>query len=128
MRLTGRIVSNLRPEVTLDLETIEGTLESRAFLIDTGCTVELVMPYVEIIALGWQPLYSTTQVRLVVGGCIKVDTYAGTILLGGIKRPVTVLALGTDRIIGMELLQAWQLCIDIELPDQGEVRLQPLGD
>ena len=84
------------------------------------------MPHVEIVTLGWQPLGFTVQAHPAFGVAVSADLYAGIILLAGVKRPITAVALGTNRIIGMALLQAWQLCIDIEAPDQGEFRLQPL--
>jgi predicted aspartyl protease len=125
LRLTGHITNKLKPILTLSVQSAEGISEKKSFLVDTGCNLEVVLPAVEIALLRW-PLVERAQITQADGRPVDVDLHEGTLLIGGFPRPVLAAALGIQPIIGMELLQGWQLCLDIIAPGEGEVRLQPL--
>ena len=125
MRLTGQITAKLKPTLTLSVQGFAGDLSNKDFLIDTGCNLELVLPAVEIAVLGW-PLVEYAQITQADGTSVDIDLHAGILIMGDLARPILAAALGTQPIIGMELLQGWQLCLDIIAPNEGEIRLQPL--
>ena len=104
MRLVGRVTSKLKPILILPVQSLNGDQENKDFLVDTGCNLELILPAVEIAVLGW-PLVEHAQITQADGGSVDIDLHAGTVLLGEFARPVLAAALGTQPIIGMELLQ-----------------------
>ena len=125
MRLSGILAENLCPYLELSLPQTDGTLLAQNFLIDTGCTMEMILPYVVVATLGW-PLYRTLSFEQADGSIVDADEFAGEVIVGGYRRPVSVVAVGTKPILGVRFLQGWQFCMDVIGPDEGGVRLESL--
>ncbi|WP_395144016.1 hypothetical protein [Armatimonas sp.] len=125
MRLVGKLNHKLAPLLDLNVLHADNTLQKLSFLVDTGCTLEMVLPTVVLADLGW-PAIETMEIQQADASQVSVDLHAGSVFLGKLARPILAAALGTQPIIGMELLQGWQLCLDIIGPGEGEIRLQPL--
>ncbi len=123
--LLGKLSDKLAPFLELSILSTDSTSRQHSFLVDTGCTLEMVLPAVILAELGW-PVIETMEIQQADGSRVAVDLHEGSVVFGELARPVLAAALGTQPIIGMELLQGWQLCLDIIAPGEGEVRLQPL--
>ena len=105
------IVSNRRPLATLFVRGPGGQGDVE-FVIDTGFTGYITLPSAACVALqlpfqGYQPssLADTTQRML--------DIYRLTVLWDGEERQIDVLAIDSAPLIGMSLLDGYEVHIQV---------------
>jgi clan AA aspartic protease len=94
------------------------------FVVDTGFTDCLSLPIEAIRSLGL-PLFCRSKARLADGSRIDIEVYDATILWNGIERVVPVLALGRRALLGMGLLEGYELCAQVI--EGGDVKLESLN-
>lgn len=78
------------------------------FVMDTGFTEYLSLP-IEAVRSLRLPLIYDMEAVLADGSSRIVDIYNATIFWNGIERLVPVLALGNRVLLGMKLLQGYEL-------------------
>ncbi len=93
------------------------------FVVDTGYTALLTLPFRHIAALGLTPI-DDMEVYLADGTRSVVNVYLGVILWHGAERQVFVLEMDSDPLLGAELLRGSRLEIDFE--ENGAVTVTPL--
>lgn len=109
----GVVLGTLEPSFTLACLTLEGSDVAIDFAIDTGFTEEMTLPPDIINELN---LPSHRQISLVMadGTTYRGETYLGRIRWHERLRPVEVISVDADPLVGMKLLAGSNLSIDAE--------------
>ncbi len=94
-------------------------------LVDTGFTGELTLPSRLITQLGL-PWDHADHGILADGSETDFDVYAATVIWDGIRRLITVGAVEGLPLVGMTLLDGYELKVLVH--SGGTVTIRPLGD
>ncbi len=94
-------------------------------VLDTGFTEEISLPQARVDALGL-PLIELDEVTLADDSTIEVGLYEGTVLWDGQERRVIVHCLEGTPLIGMSLIYAYLLTMQVMAG--GRVTLVPLAE
>ena len=107
----GTVNQNLEPSVNLTIFGGGNTTLNLEFIIDTGCTEELILPQAIINRLD---LVRGDDMALVLGDGAAgyFATYIGRLQWHGQPRDVLVSSMGTEPLIGMLLLRDSNLSVD----------------
>jgi len=120
--ITGVIESD-EARVKLQVIGIRGQRQEVEAVIDTGYTASLTLPPTLIAALGlrWQ---SVDRGTLADGSECLFDVYEGKMVWDGQVRDVLVDEADTDPLIGMSLLNGYEL--KMQVPARGKVTITRL--
>ena len=107
-------------QVRLEVE-IKGLYKSIPYgaIVDTGYSGGIVLPLVTAVDIGLEKVGSCS-VSLADGTIHVLPTFLCIVELGGIKNEVSTLIMGSDVLLGMELLDKYTLCIS---PSAGKVTI-----
>ena len=117
---------NLLLEATLRLR-LRGDSGSEAdidFVIDTGFDATLVLPKRIAESLGFQYL-GTRFANLADGGLHFTEVYVGQVQWNGVFRPMNIICLGDEALIGMGLLSGHELRIAVTPGGMVEINKLP---
>jgi clan AA aspartic protease len=121
--ITGSINTSL--EATLRL-TVRGPLGRRGRIrsvIDTGFNGSLTLPLNVITELGL-PWVQSDEVELGDGSLTECDFYAGVVIWDRRVHSILVAEAETTPLVGMELLQGFELKMNVER--RGQVTIKPV--
>ena len=120
--ITGVIESD-EARVKLQVIGIRGQRQEVEAVIDTGYTASLTLPPTLIAALGlrWQ---SVDRGTLADGSECLFDVYEGKMVWDGQVRDVLVDEADTDPLIGMSLLNGYELKMQVRV--RGKVTIKRL--
>ncbi len=112
-------------QVRLEIE-IQGLYKSIPYgaIVDTGYSGGIVLPLVTAVDVGLEKVGSCS-VALADGSIHVLPTFLCIITLKGIETEVSTLVMGSDVLLGMELLDKYTLCIS---PAAGEVTINTLDE
>jgi clan AA aspartic protease len=110
--ITGVVHANLEAVIPLAVHDANGAARQMEAVIDTGFTGFLNLPPTEIAALGLTWL-SREQGQLADGSTRLFDVYRAVVMWDGQLRSVTAEAIEAAPLIGMELLQGFDLRVRI---------------
>lgn len=92
-------------------------------VVDTGYDGPLTLPPRAVAALGL-PLRRVRRVQVADGSLIEVPVHEARVVWDDVERTVMVRALGSQPLLGMELLAGHRLCVDAV--DGGSVTIEAL--
>jgi len=121
--ITGAINEYREAVVTLSVRDAIGRDHEIDAIIDIGFSGSLTLPS-NIIASWGLPYRTHAQVELGDGSMGETDVHAATVIWDGQSRGVLVESAETDPLIGMALLEGYELRIQVR--DGGEVTIVPL--
>ena len=107
-------------QVRLEIQ-INGLYKSIPYgaIVDTGYSGGIVLPLVTAVDVGLEKVGSCS-VSLADGTIHVLPTFLCSIELNGTLNEVSTLVMGSDVLIGMELLNLYTLCIS---PSEGKVTI-----
>jgi clan AA aspartic protease len=109
--IQGLVDAALEPTIRLKVRDVVGQVQEVETLVDTGFNGFLTLPpgVVTLFGLLWVVLQ---QARLAGGVPHLVDAYTGTVLWDGQWRVVEIDAVDGSPMIGMAMLQGYELRIE----------------
>lgn len=110
--ITGRVNEKLEAVLTLSIYDVQGKPHEVEALIDTGYTAHLTLPSTIIAELGLEN-FATGQLTMADGSQIVSELYQATILWDGQLRRIEVDALESEVLVGMSLLDGFDLHIRV---------------
>jgi clan AA aspartic protease len=110
--ITGAVNANLEAGIPLAVQDTAGVMRQMEAVIDTGFTGFLTLPPAEIAALGLTWL-SREQGLLADGSTRLFDVYRAVVMWDSQLRSVTAEAVDAAPLVGMELLQGYDLRIRV---------------
>ena len=102
----------LEAVVALSIYGENDAAEPVEFVIDTGFTEDAALPLDIINRLGLLPADGTVELALADGSIDRFERYTAYMLWHGQLREVRVLDLGSEPLLGMELLRGCNISID----------------
>lgn len=120
--IAGRVELR-KPEVFVTLNMPGQPGISVGFVVDTGFTEELAMPAEAVSVLGLPYLYDESA-GVADGRSVQVRVHRAVIDWHGVERSVLVLAMGRRPLLGMSLLDGYEL--NVQCADGGLVSIEPL--
>lgn len=110
-------------QVRLEVE-IQGLYKSIPYgaIVDTGYSGGIVLPLITAVDLGLEKVGSCS-VALADGSIHVMPTFLCTVVLNGKENEISTLVMGTDVLLGMELLDPYTLCIS---PSEGKVTINTI--
>lgn len=123
--ITGRINQGRELVVRVEVSDRYGQILPVACVVDTGFTNELTLPPAVIRRLDLEP---ANPVSLIAANdeILRLDTYRGTVLWQGRRRPVRIIEAEGAPLLGIGLL--WGSLLTAAITDNGEVTISPLPD
>ncbi len=91
-------------------------------IVDTGFTGQLTLPAIQCAQLGLQHVRST-YTMFGNSSIEEIGVFRANLLWVGSWRNVSVLATGTEALIGMGLLRGSSVCFDAV--NMGEIAIEP---
>ena len=107
----GAVNQNLEPCVNLTVFGNGGATLDLEFVIDTGCTEELILPQNIVNRLKLEQ-GDDIPVTLGDGTTDNYSTYTARIEWHGLRRNVAVASVGSEALVGMQLLRDSNLSVD----------------
>jgi clan AA aspartic protease len=120
--IQGQVTAGKQAVIPLVLVDSTGLLVDIQATIDTGFTGNLTLPP-DLIKAMQLPYGRTSAILLGDGSTVDVDTHTATVVWDGIHRQIAVLATEGMPMVGMTLLQGFDLFVSV-VPG-GEVRIEP---
>lgn len=125
--MTNSIIAGIDSKNNIRIEIkIKGLYKTISYgaVLDTGYSGGVVLPLVTAVDIGLEKV-GAMNVTLADGTIKTLPTFLADVVLGGHSQDATVLVMGTDVLIGMELIEKYQVCI---APYSGTVDITPAGD
>ncbi len=116
-------VRDLFPRVTLSLPGDAGSVDVE-FVVDTGFEGELALPPTSLADLDVAPVVNSRLIRLADGSYGLAATYEILLEWADEPRPVSILLLDGNPLLGAELLAGH--VFHSEMTNGGEVLIEPL--
>ena len=104
----------LEAVVALSVYGENAAAEFVEFVIDTGFTEDAALPLNIINRLGLPPAAGAVEIALADGSVDRFERYTAYILWHNRLREVRVLDLGSEPLLGMELLRGCNISIDAD--------------
>ena len=120
----GVVNEYLEPVIILNISGTGNTSLVVDFVIDTGCTEEIILPQ-EIIARLNLIRGADITVTLADGTSVRHARYPAQIDWHGERREIVAVSMGIEPLIGMGILQGSNLSVDA-VPD-GSVTITELS-
>ena len=115
--ITGEINSTLEAVIPLTVSGPQGATRVLTAVIDTGYTSFLTLPSAVIVALGLRQI-ATGQLKLADGSEIVSTLYLATVVWDGQARATEVDMLETEVLVGMGLMEGYELHARIAVGEQ----------
>jgi clan AA aspartic protease len=122
--ITGYVNSNLDAVISLSVSGSQGLAHEIEAVIDTGYSGYLTLPGSVIAALGLSNV-GLGYLTLADGNEIPSDLYLATVVGDGQERTTEVDTLETEALVGMALLEGYDLSIRVAAG--GRVTLGPFS-
>jgi clan AA aspartic protease len=108
--ISGVVTASRHATVHLTVHGPEGVTQEIEAVIDTGFNGELTLPlsFVAALGLAWR---RSGRALLADGSEALFDSYDAIVLWDGEPRPVTVDAAETEPLVGMALLEGYELTV-----------------
>jgi clan AA aspartic protease len=119
--INGSVNSDLEEIVRLTIRGTGGQRKRISAVIDPGFNGAITLPLEAILELGL-PWVDTTTVSLGDGRTTECDLYAGTIIWNRRSVVVFVEEANTTPLVGMELLQGYELKMNVERDGQVTIK------
>jgi clan AA aspartic protease len=123
--ITGVVTADREPRVRVTVRGPDGQEQDLEAVIDTGFDGSLALPSVVIAALGL-PWRRRGRALLADGRETLFDIHEATIIWDGEPRRVAVDAVDASPLIGMRLLEGYELTIQVVLGGPVVVKRLPL--
>ena len=120
--ITGT-VSGRRAFFDLDVRGPSGREARVEFVLDTGFTGVTTLPPDACEALDL-PFLRSQPSGLADGSQVMLEVYEATLVWGGVERQVEVLAITSAPLIGMTLLEGYD--VHLQVAEGGLVTIEPL--
>ena len=121
--IRGTVNAAYEAVVSLPLRGPAGQARDMDAVVDTGFTRFLTLPSAMVSELGWG-YRGVNSVILADGSETTLEVYGVTVLWDGQPREVVAYVSDTTPLIGMSLLQRYNLNVDVA--DGGRVVIQPI--
>lgn len=122
--ITGRVNSKKEAVILLSVCGVQDELHEIEALLDTGFTGYLTLPSALIAALQLAQL-AIGHLTLADGSEVPSDLYQATIVWDGQSRTIEVDTLESDALVGMALMDGYDLHMHITVG--GQVTLTPFS-
>lgn len=112
-------------QVRIEVE-IQGLYKSIPYgaILDTGYSGGIVLPLITAVDIGLERVGSCS-VALADGTIHVLPTFLSTVVLNGIENEISTLIMGSDVLIGMELIDKYTICVS---PSAGQVTINTLDN
>lgn len=111
--ITGRVSSRRQPLARLVVRGPQGREQAVEALLDTGYNGTLVLPLAVVRSLNLLKRRTPAQISLGDDSSVVAESYMARILWDGFERPVRVIAMGNQPVVGLALLYGYRLCIEV---------------
>jgi clan AA aspartic protease len=119
--IRGQVTARKQAVVPLTLVDATGLLVDVQATVDTGFTGSLTLPPDLVTAMQLQ--YGRSSfVLLGDGSTVEISLHTATVLWDGTHRQIAILATEGTPLVGMSLLDGYQLFVDVVAG--GEVRIE----
>ena len=119
--IEGRVNAAYEPVVPLTVRSRAGRELGVSGVVDTGFNRFLTLPPSLIADLDL-PLVGVSQVVLANGSEETLDMHGATMLWDGVPRDIDVLVADTTPLVGMSLLDGYELHVQVR---EGRVLIEP---
>ena len=121
--ITGTVTAYLEAMIPLTVQGPGGQEHDIEALIDTGFDGWLTLPasLISTLHLAWR---RRGRAMLADGSEALFDTYEATVIWDGRPRRIAVDAVNSDPLVGMSLLNGYELTVQIM--DEGNVQIKAL--
>ncbi len=106
--ITGHINSKLEAIIALTILAKDGETKEFEALVDTGYTEFITLPQSILTELNLE-IFASGRLTMADGHAVDVDLFQATILWDGQPRTIEVDALESEILIGMSLLEGYDL-------------------
>jgi len=122
--ISGLVTEGLEAIVRVRLRGPGGAEQDIDAVVDTGFTGDLVVSLSTAEALGL-PLLDQEEITLADDSIVPVSRYEGKVLWDGQERSILVHCLEGDPLLGMSLMRAHPLTVQVAA--SGQVTIGPLA-
>lgn len=123
--ISGFVSSRRQPTARLVVRGPQGQEQTVEALLDTGYNGTLVLPSVVVRALNLPKRRTPVQISLGNDSVVVVETSDGRVLWDGIERPIRVISMGDQAVVGLALLYGYRLCIEVVKTALSKCRCSP---
>ncbi|MBY0230002.1 MAG: hypothetical protein K2W96_12030 [Gemmataceae bacterium] len=121
--IQGTVNANLIPVLRIKVYGVAGIHADLDATPDTGYTGHLTAPPAVVSLLGLKKMNRGFAI-LADGTRVEFDNFAGEIDWDGSRRAIIVSATGSEVLLGMKLMQGYELRLEVDVG--GKVELRPL--
>ena len=123
--IQGAVNSAYEPIITLTLQGPSGQTREIEAVVDTGYNEFLALSP-ELAAELELPFRTRGWALMANGAVVSYDVHGATVFLDGQPRYIEAATMGPTPLVGMRLLDAYNLCVEIE--PGGRVVIQALSE
>ena len=120
--IEGRVNAAYEPVIPLTVRSQAGNPLDVSGVVDTGFNRFLTLPPSLVAELDL-PFVGVSQVVLASGSEEMLDMHSATVLWDGVPRDVDVLVTDTTPLVGMSLLDGYELHVQVR--EGGRVVIEP---
>ena len=120
--ITGHINSKLEAIIAITIVAKDGKIREFEALVDTGYTGFLTLPLAILAELNLE-IFASGRLTMADGHAVDVDLYQATILWDGQPRTIEVDALESEVLVGMSLLEGYDLHVHTVV--DGQITINP---
>lgn len=120
--ITGHINSKLEAIIAITIVAKDGKIREFEALVDTGYTGFLTLPPAILAELNLE-IFASGRLTMADGHAVDVDLYQATILWDGQPRTIEVDALESEVLVGMSLLEGYDLHVHTVI--DGQITINP---
>ena len=121
---SGRVDDRRKPLVPVTVFDHQSRPHTIQFILDTGFTGQLLLPYRYMSRLGLS-ITEWIDARPATGEFMRVPYAEATVVWQGTQRRAEILQLDSEPLLGMEFL--WNHRITLDAITDGAVSITPLG-
>ena len=120
--ITGHINSKLEAIIAITIVAKDDKIREFEALVDTGYTGFLTLPLAILAELNLE-IFASGRLTMADGHAVDVDLYQATILWDGQPRTIEVDALESEVLVGMSLLEGYDLHVHTVV--DGQITINP---
>ena len=120
--ITCHINSKLEAIIAITIVAKDGKIREFEALVDTGYTGFLTLPLAILAELNLE-IFASGRLTMADGHAVDVDLYQATILWDGQPRTIEVDALESEVLVGMSLLEGYDLHVHTVV--DGQITINP---
>lgn len=121
--IVGQVDARRQSVIALRVRGPDGQERTTQAILDTGFNGALMLPPAQVAAQGLT-IQDGVNIRMADGSRVHVPVYEATVVWGGVERRTTVIASGSQPLLGTSLLLGHRLSIDLVVG--GHVTIQSL--